>query len=111
MSHPPRSDQKSPRPTRLLRPLQDAWLGGWSKLMNQTVQSDTVNKLMGAYVDTYLRTLEPIQQMVEHALEKTMHQLQLPTRREIAVLATRMTNMEKKLDDILTLLEERQGEI
>jgi polyhydroxyalkanoate synthesis regulator phasin len=107
MSQPPKTEKKIARPGRL----RDAWLGGWSKLMNRAVESDTMNRFAGAYVDVYLRTLEPFQQAIERSMEKTMHQLQLPTRSEVASLASRMTNIEKKLDDILTLLEERQGKV
>lgn len=111
MSQAPKSEKRPSRAARLLRPVQDAWLNNWSKLMNQAVQSETINKLSGAYVDTYLRALEPLQKTMEKALEKTAHQLQLPTRGELASLAGRMTNVEKKLDDILALLEEQRGKV
>jgi hypothetical protein len=109
MSDHPKQEKKQSRTARLLRPLQDAVMNRWSGLMNQAVQNDTINKIAGTYVDAYLRTLEPIQHAMEKTLEKTMHQMQLPTRSEVAMLASRLTHIEKKLDDIVALLEEKRG--
>lgn len=94
---------------RLFKPLQDAWMEGWSKLMNNAVQSNEINKVTGPYMDAYLQAIEPMQQFVEKAIEKTLQQLQLPTRAEVASLSSRLTSLEKKLDDISAMLQEKKA--
>jgi hypothetical protein len=85
---------------------QDAWLGGWSKVSNRAVESDTINTLTGRSLNAYLRTMEPLQHLLEKTFEQTLHRMQMPTRAELSSLSSRMTNIEKKLDDITALLED-----
>jgi hypothetical protein len=100
------SDKKKKGISSLLRPLQDAWLDGWSRVAARAVESDTLNSMTGRSINLYLRTVEPIQHIFEKSFEQTLHRMQLPTRTEFASLSNRMTHIEKKLDDITALLEE-----
>jgi polyhydroxyalkanoate synthesis regulator phasin len=91
-----------------MRPIQDAWLDGMTKLLNQAVQSPEVSRATGSYSDAYLKMMEPFQQYISASVARTMQHLQLPTRSEINNLANRITQLEKRIDDLVALLEEKR---
>jgi hypothetical protein len=101
-----KTEKRAFDPFAMFRPLQDAWLEGWSKVMSRAVETPELTGAAGVYVDAYLKAIEPMRQQFEKSVERTLHQMQLPTRGEISGIATRLTQIEKKLDDISARLDE-----
>lgn len=91
-----------------MRPLQEAWLDNVAKIANQAVESPNASKASGNYLDASLRVIEPMQAAVGSVLTRLLHQMSLPSRAEIAALAERLTQIERRLDDIAALLHERK---
>ncbi len=84
------------------RPFQETW----AKTMGETVASEEFAKAMGQYIDNYMETAGPMRQQMEKAVERYFQQINLPTRSEVTGLAERLTNIEMRVDDLDSKLDE-----
>jgi polyhydroxyalkanoic acid synthase PhaR subunit len=84
------------------RPFQEAW----AKAMSETVSSEEFARAMGQSIDNYLETTESMRQQMEKAMERYLHQVNLPTRGELTSLSERLANLELRVDDLDTKLDE-----
>lgn len=90
------------------RTMRDAGLDAWSKAMIGAVNTEAYSQATGAMLDSYLATAGPMRKAVEAAMSQMLQQLNMPTRADVMDLATRLTNIEMRLDDQDAKLDEIQ---
>lgn len=92
-------------PFGTLRTIRDANLDAWAKGMTSLVGSDTFAKAIGLQLDTMLAATAPVQNAVQQTMESYLAQANMPSRNEVASLASRLTNIEIRLDDMQAQLD------
>jgi polyhydroxyalkanoic acid synthase PhaR subunit len=93
------------------RSLRDSTLASWSKLMIEFVNSEAYSRATAQWLDAYLTVSQPFQQAVEKAMTQVLTGLNMPTRSDVISLATRLTNIEMRLDDLDAKLDDIQRSI
>ncbi|MBO9339102.1 hypothetical protein [Chloroflexus sp. Y-396-1] len=88
------------------RAWRDATLEAWAKSMTALVNTETFSQAIGAQLDALLAVSGPVQQAVQQYMERYLAQAQLPSRNEVVTLASRLTNIEFRLDDMQAQLDE-----
>jgi len=96
---------------KTLNAVRDANLQSWSKLMIDLVNSDAYSEATAKWLDTYLTLSQPFQQVLDTTMVQVLTKLNMPLRTDITVLAERLTNIEMRLDDLDTKLDEIQQSI
>jgi hypothetical protein len=97
-------------PTGALRGLRDAGMDAWSKMMIQFVNTEAYAQATGVTLDGWLTASAPFRKAVEKAVTQVLINLNMPTRTDIIGLAERLTNIEKRLDDLEAQLAEARRE-
>ena len=93
-------------PTGVLKNFRDASLENWSKVMAGLVHGDAFAEANGAMLDALLSTSAPFRKSLETVMSQTLANLSLPSRDEVARLAERLTNIEMRLDDMDSKLDQ-----
>jgi ubiquinone biosynthesis protein UbiJ len=93
-------------PTGMLKTMRDTGLENWSKMMAGLVHGDAFAEANGAMLDALLSSSAPFRKSLETVMAQTLANLSLPSREEVARLAERMTNIEMKLDDMDSKLDQ-----
>ncbi|WP_322511260.1 hypothetical protein [Chloroflexus sp.] len=88
------------------RAWRDASLDAWAKSLTAMVNTETFSQAIGAQLDALLAVSGPIQQAVHQYMERYLAQAQMPSRNEVVSLASRLTNIEFRLDDMQAQLDE-----
>ncbi|MDW8404984.1 hypothetical protein [Chloroflexus sp.] len=88
------------------RAWRDASLDAWAKSLTAMVNTETFSQAIGAQLDALLAVSGPIQQAVQQYMERYLAQAQMPSRSEVVSLASRLTNIEFRLDDMQAQLDE-----
>ncbi|MGB9739740.1 MAG: hypothetical protein C0184_12630 [Chloroflexus aggregans] len=88
------------------RAWRDASLDAWAKSLTAMVNTETFSQAIGAQLDALLAVSGPIQQAVQQYMERYLAQAQMPSRNEVISLASRLTNIEFRLDDMQAQLDE-----
>ncbi|RRR65784.1 MAG: hypothetical protein EI684_22135 [Candidatus Viridilinea halotolerans] len=88
------------------RSIRDANLDAWAKGMTSLVNTEVFAKAIGMQLDTLLAASAPVQDMVNKNMETYLSTMNMPSRGEIVSLATRLTNIEMRLDDMQAQLDE-----
>ena len=88
------------------RTIRDANLDAWAKGMTSLVNTEVFAKAIGLQLDSLLAASAPVQQVVHQYMETYLAQVSMPSRGEIVSLATRLTNIELRLDDLQAQLDE-----
>ena len=80
----------------------------WSlaKSMVDLVNTDAYAESTGAMLDAWLTTSGPFRKVMETTMSQVLTQLNLPTRDDVTRLAERLTNIEMRLDDMESTLDE-----
>lgn len=91
------------------RTLRDANLETWSKLVSEVLNSEAYNQAASTWLNAYLTTSQPLQQVVERTMTQVLTQLNMPTRDDVVSLAERLTNIELRLDDLDAKLDGLQA--
>ena len=94
-------------PTGLFKTLRDGNMDSWSKMMIQLVNTDAYAQATGAMLDTWLSSSSVFRKLIETTLTQVLTNLNMPTRADITSLAERLTNIEKRLDDLDARLEKK----
>ena len=103
------SDTPNPLdPFGTLRTMRDASLESWSKMMIDVVNSDAYAQATARWLDTYLTASKPLREAVEATATRVLTEFNMPTREDIISLATRLTNIEMRLDDLDARFDEVQ---
>ena len=87
-------------PTGLLKTMRDSGMDAWSKAMIQFVNTEAYAQATGALLDAWLTTSAPFRKATEAAMTQALVNLNMPTRDDVTRLAERLTNIEKRLDDL-----------
>ena len=93
------------------RSLRDTGLASWSKMMIDFVNSEEYSRATAQWLDTYLTVSQPFRQGVESAMTQVLTGLNIPTRDDVLGLATRLTNIEIRLDDMDAKLDDIQRSV
>lgn len=88
------------------RTIRDANLDAWAKSMTAFVNTETFSKAIGLQLDSLLASTAPVQKAVQDYMETYLAQVNMPSRAEVVNLASRMTNIELRLDDMQAQLDE-----
>jgi hypothetical protein len=93
-------------PAGMFKPVRDAGMDAWSKMMIQLVNTESYAQATAAMLNAWLSTSAPFRKAVETAMTQALINLNMPTRADVIGLAQRMTNIEMRLDDLDAKLEE-----
>jgi hypothetical protein len=94
-------------PTGMFKGLRDASMENWSKTMIQLVNSDAYAQATGTMLDAWLSGSSVFRKLVEATVTQVLTSLNMPTRSDITSLAERLTNIEKRLDDLDAKLDKK----
>jgi polyhydroxyalkanoate synthesis regulator phasin len=94
-------------PTAMLKELRSANMDAWAKMMVELVNTDAYAESTGAMLDAWLTASGPFRKVMETTMTQVLTQLNLPTREDVTRLAERFTNIEMRLDDLETTLDEK----
>jgi hypothetical protein len=81
-------------------------MDAWSKMMIQFVNSEAYAKATGVLLDAWLRSSVPFRKVTETTMSQVLAAANMPTRADVIALAERLTNIEKRLDDLEAKLDE-----
>lgn len=93
-------------PTAMFKGVRDAGMEQWAKMMSDVVSSDSYSHAQGEMLDAWLAASGPFKQAMEEAMKQSLAGMQLPTRDDVIRLSERMTNIEMRLDDIESKLDQ-----
>jgi hypothetical protein len=99
------NDGKRSDPMEPWRGMRDAYLDAWAKSMVEMVNTEAYAQATGTILDTYLSVSAPFREAIEKAMLKTLEQLSMPSRADVASIAERMTSIEMRLDDMEAKLD------
>jgi hypothetical protein len=94
-------------PTGMFKTMRDTSMESWSRLLIDFVNSEPYAKATAVMLDTWLGNSLPFRKAMEGAMKQTLGNLQMPTREDVSGLAERLTQIERRLDDLEATLEER----
>jgi hypothetical protein len=92
-------------PTGMLKQLRDATMENWAKLMTGVVNTDAYAGATGAMLDATLNATAPFRELVEKSMEQALANLHMPSREDVIRLATQLTHIEMRLDDMEAKLD------
>ena len=93
-------------PMGVFKPLRDANMDAWSKMMIQFVHTDAYAQATATMLDSWLSASAPFRKALEMAMTQVLTNLNMPTRADVTALAERLTNIEIRLDDLEAKLDE-----
>lgn len=93
-------------PSETLRQARDAYLEAASKIMSSMVNTASYAEVSGDLLKSYLELAEPANICMDKFMPQILAFYRMPSRNEVESAANRITNIEMKLDDISTMLEE-----
>lgn len=93
-------------PTGVLKTFRDAGLESWSKALSGFVHGEAFAEANGALLDGLLSSSAPFRKSLETVMAHSLANLSLPSRDEVARLAERLTNIELRLDDMDSKLDQ-----
>jgi polyhydroxyalkanoic acid synthase PhaR subunit len=108
MAEDPTQDAKPFDPMEPWRGMRDIYLDAWGKTIVDMVNTEAYSQATGAMLDTYLTASTPFREALEKAMLKTLEQLAMPSRADVVSIAERMTNIEMRLDDLDSKLDNIQ---
>ncbi len=100
------SNEKRYDPMETFRGMRDAYLGAMAKTMTEAVNSESYAQASGTMLENYLNASAPVKEALDRSMLQTLEQLSLPSRLDIISLAERFTNLELRLDDMDSKLDE-----
>ncbi|MCS6880939.1 MAG: hypothetical protein RMK84_02375 [Oscillochloridaceae bacterium] len=106
MSQSPNDGLNPNDPIGTWRTIRDANLDAWAKGMAALVNTEVFANAIGLQLDTILAASAPIRQAVNQYMETYLAQINMPSRAEVINLASRLTNIEMRLDDMQVQLDE-----
>ncbi len=92
-----RGQRSSPDPFAAWR---DGPLESWAKVMTEMVNTRNYAEAMGATLDAYGALAEPFEEAVQSSVNQTLQRMNMPTRSDVTKILERLTNIEKRLDDL-----------
>ncbi|HEV2655435.1 MAG TPA: hypothetical protein VGT82_10770 [Ktedonobacteraceae bacterium] len=96
-------------PFGTLKTMRDASLDSWSKILIDVVNSDAYAQATARWLDTYLTASKPFRDSVESTATRVLTEFNMPTRDDVMSIASRLTNIEMRLDDLDARFDEMQS--
>ena len=93
-------------PTGIFKEMRDSNMEAWAKMMVELVNTDAYAASTGAMLDAWLTTSGPFRKTLETSMAQALAQLNLPSRDDVTRIAERLTNIELRLDDLESMLDE-----
>jgi polyhydroxyalkanoate synthesis regulator phasin len=84
----------------------DDWTKNWAGAMSSTVSSKGFADAMASQMGSSLSAMGLMRRQMAEAMEQTLQQMSLPSRKEIVGLAERLTGIEMRLDDLEAKLDQ-----
>ena len=103
---PEKSEQPEGDPFSQMLQFYDDWTTTWSGAASEMASNKNVADSMAQQLDSSLSTAQMMRRQMSELMEQSMQQMSMPTRREILSIAERMTNIEMRLDDMETKVDE-----
>ena len=72
----------------------DTWSKAWSQAMSEAVASKSFAESMGQQIEGSLETLSLARKQINDIMAQYLHQMNLPTRKEVLSLAERLTKFQ-----------------
>ena len=118
MSEKEKNEDTTFDPSNTMIQFFDTWTKSWAKAMSDTVASPSFAESLSQQMEGSMEVTKMVRKQVSEMMEQYLHQLSLPTRKEVISLAERMNKIEMdlddldaKLDDALDYLKEIQGAV
>jgi hypothetical protein len=93
-------------PTGMMKTMRDAGMDNWAKMMTGLVNSDAYAEANAEMLNTWLSSSAPFRKSMEAAVNQALSALNLASRDDVTRLAERFTNIEMRLDDMDSKLDE-----
>jgi hypothetical protein len=103
---PPPAEMPAADPLAQMLQFYDAFAKSWASVMSQTVASPRFAETMGKQVESSLDAVALMRRQVGEVIEQSLQQMSLPTRKEVAGIAERLTRLEMAVDDLNAKLDE-----
>jgi hypothetical protein len=84
----------------------DSFAKAWSGVMSETVSSKGFAESMGQQLEGSLDTMTLFRRQFGDLMEQYLHQMSLPTRKEVINIAKRLTQLEMAIDDLDAKMDE-----
>lgn len=78
----------------------------WSKVLEQAMGTDGFAAAMGKFLDQYLNTVGPIRKNLQSSNEEFLRAMNLPSRRQMTDLASRVISLETRLEGLEERIED-----
>jgi uncharacterized protein Yka (UPF0111/DUF47 family) len=84
----------------------DDWTKTWSGAASEMVSNKSFADSMAQQLESSLSATQLMRRQIGELMEQSLQQMNLPTRQEVLSLATRLTNIEMRLDDMESKFDE-----
>lgn len=78
----------------------DSWTKAWASTMSDAVATESFAQSAAEQMEGSLEFMGFIRKQVADAMEQYLQQMNLPTRKEVIVVAERLTHIEMTIDDL-----------
>jgi len=90
----------SPDLLQLWKRFLDEGIEGWSKALEQAMQSEAFASAFGKYLQQYLGTIGPVQKEMQKAREVYLKTLGLPSRTQIGEITSQISWVESRIEEL-----------
>jgi polyhydroxyalkanoate synthesis regulator phasin len=84
----------------------DDWTKTWASAASEMVSSKSFADSVAQQLEGTLSMTQLMRRQMSDLMEQSLQQMSLPTRKQVAEIAERMTNVEIRLDDLEAKLDE-----
>jgi hypothetical protein len=91
---------------KIWKMMRDANLEIWSKVMIDMISSEDYSQATSQWLNAYLALPQPFRRIMETTTTQVLTRLNMPTQNGVTSLAERMTNVEMRLDDLDSKLDD-----
>jgi polyhydroxyalkanoate synthesis regulator phasin len=84
----------------------DAMSKTWAKAMSDAVTSESFAKSMAEQMESNMEIFGQMRRQMGEMMEKSLEQMNLPTRKELVKLAEHLTRLEMAMDDLDAKLDQ-----
>jgi hypothetical protein len=92
-------------PLKSWRELRDAGMDSWAKIVLDITSSPTYSQVSSVVAKPTLVMAGIVRKEVEKAMTIVLAQANMPSRKEVLALSTRLTHIEMALDDLAAAVE------
>jgi hypothetical protein len=89
----------------------DDSLEAWSKVLGEGMATEGFASAMGKFLEQYLNTVGPMRKSLQAGSEEFLRTMNLPSRKQVTDVASRLVSMDARLEAIEDRLEELIGSL